>query len=215
MELMNNNNNSTLLCALPLEIITNILEYLSMKDLIKLSRANKELRGIIKNTRLSHVVKLIGKNFSNKKLMYVIKNYNFINYDFSSSKITDTELEILSKIYCRKISIFWCIFVTDIGIKAVSDCRCIDASYCRFITDEGIKLLSECYSVNVSGTSITDEGIKSLGKCNTVDLSNCDKITDNGILALKNCHSVYLNGGKLITSKGVEELRKYGCIVYF
>jgi len=160
---------------LPLEIIVNILELLSIKDLITLCSVNRELREIIKNVRLSHVISL--KGWTDEKLINIVENYNFINFDLSLSNVTDVSLEYLTN--CRTVNLSFCKLITDEGIKALKNCHTVILSFCRLVTDEGIKFLGNCHTVNLIG---------------------CDQVTDEGIKALKDCHTVNLSGCKLVTN---------------
>ena len=93
------------LSVLPLEIIVIILEQLPLKDLLNLSETNKELREIIKNVRLPHMIKL--RQNVDEQLEHIINNYNFINFDLSASNITNRDLMILNNHYCHLL-FFYC-----------------------------------------------------------------------------------------------------------
>jgi len=85
--------------SLPLEIIVEILKKIPLNDLINLSYTNKELREIVKNVRLPHMINL--KRCVDERLKNIVKNYNFINFDLSYSDVTNKGLKVLNNHYCR------------------------------------------------------------------------------------------------------------------
>jgi len=168
--------------SLPLEIIVEILKKISLDDLINLSYTDKESREIVKNVRLSHMIKL--RRYVDEQLKNIIKNYNFINFDLGYSDITDEGFKVLNNHYCRYVSIKGSNLITNKGISFLKGCHTVNLSYCKLVTDEGIKALSNCYTVNLSWCKlVTDEGIKALSNCHTVDLSECRLVTNEGIKA--------------------------------
>ena len=146
------------LTSLPLEIIVEVLKKISLNDLINLSYADKELREIVKNVRLPHMIKL--RRYVDERLKNIIKNYNFINFDLSYSDVTDKGLKVLNNHYCRYVSIEGSNLVTDEGIKALSNCHTVELFDCILVTDEGIKALCNCqYITFFDCVFVTDEGI--------------------------------------------------------
>ena len=88
---------------LPVEIIVGIFEYVPLNDLINLTLVEHYFRTIIKSTRWKH---LMVKLSNTKIIEHVIKNYKFIKYDFSYTKITNENVKLLGK--CHTLYLSYC-----------------------------------------------------------------------------------------------------------
>ncbi|KAI8049248.1 hypothetical protein BDF22DRAFT_700174 [Syncephalis plumigaleata] len=127
----------------------------------------------------------------------------------------------------RSISLHGCIFVTDIGIKAIAE-RCgdtlsaINLSYCVRVTDKGIAAIAQHAShsleqINLKGCSlVTDYGLQMLSTCHRlrrVRLSELSEITDIGVWAMANgCQQlewVDLTGSCGCSDASAEAFSKY------
>src|SRR5271156_5168816 len=97
---------------LPIEIIIEIFENFSLKELIKLERVNKLYKQLIRTNTWNH---FIVKLNSNKSIGYVIKNYRFKKYDCSNSSITNVNVKQLG--CCHTLNLYWCTKITDESVK--------------------------------------------------------------------------------------------------
>ena len=155
---------------IPKVLKIEILKYLPLAQLLKVTEVNKYLCHLIRSTKWDH---LIVKLSEICKIKSVIKNFNFLKYDFSESNITD-----------------------DI-VKELRGCHTLYLSDCDRITDESVKELRGCHTLNLDYCKkITDESVKELGGCHTLNLTCCTKITDESVLTtfgIKSCVVVILS----------------------
>ena len=88
-----------------------IFKYLSLSQLINVRLVNKYLSDLIRGHKWDHLI--VGLR-DKDKIKSVVKNFNFLKYDFSFSNITD-----------------------DI-VKELRGCHTLYLSYCQKITDETV-----------------------------------------------------------------------------
>ena len=96
---------------IPKVLKIEILKYLPLAQLINVRLVNKYLSDLIRGHKWDHlIVRLTYRN----DIESVVKNFNFLKYDFSESNITD-----------------------DI-VKKLSGCHTLNLSSCHQITDESV-----------------------------------------------------------------------------
>src|SRR5581483_7584221 len=161
VELIDYFDNDTIF-YLPNEIIVMILDFLPLNELIKTELVHSNYKNLIRNTKWSNfIVSLCNV----KKIIYVINNYKFANYDFCDS------------------------YITNESVKLLTNCHTLNLSGCYKITDESVKLLTNCHTLYLCGyNEITDKSVKLLTNCHTLNLFGCYKITDESVKLLTNCH---------------------------
>jgi hypothetical protein len=103
------------LSIFPTDVLTEIFNYLKLRDLIPLEQICIGFKKLIRETKWPHLVKLYSINF----IDHVISNYYFTTYDFSFSDIKDHHLEQLR---CHSIKLIFCNNITNVGIKYLSNC---------------------------------------------------------------------------------------------
>lgn len=149
-----------MLLSLPGEILVEILEYLTLKELISSELLCKKLRELIRTTPWKHVIVRL-RNETN--IEYVTNNYKFTKYNFSASDITD---KIVSKLKnSHTLDLSYCYEITDTAVKELRNCHTLNLSHCDRITDDSVKYLKNCHTLNLSCcVEITDDGVKGLKK---------------------------------------------------
>ena len=105
------NEKEDYLQQIPKVLKIEILKYLSLAQLINVRLVNKYLSDLIKWCKWDHLIVRLRDTY---KIKSVVKNFNFLKYDFSFSNITD-----------------------DI-VKKLSGCHTLYLSYCPQITDESV-----------------------------------------------------------------------------
>ena len=126
------NEEEDYLQQIPKVLKIEMLKYLPLAQLINVRLVDKYLSDLIRGHKWDHlIVSLIDTD----KIQSVVKNFNFLKYDFSGSNITD-----------------------DI-VKKLSGCHTLDLNSCDQITDESVKELRNCHTLNLSWTEITDESV--------------------------------------------------------
>ena len=96
---------------IPKVLKIEILKYLPLSQLINVCLVNKYLAALIRGHKWDHLIVRLRDTY---KIKSVVKNFNFLKYDFSFSNITD-----------------------DI-VKKLSGCHTLNLRYCRQITDESV-----------------------------------------------------------------------------
>ncbi len=137
--MINSQNKTRTMESQPQEMIINIFENLSLSDLIKTESVCKKFRDLIRSTKWSNV---IVKLKCIVKILYVVDNYQFLNYDFSRSEITDYVVQKLS--HCHTLDLSEC-NITDDGLKYLNNCVYLDISSCRLVTDAGSRKTMKIY----------------------------------------------------------------------
>jgi hypothetical protein len=118
-----------------------IFSYLTLKELLSFRLVNKVISKVILEHGWSHIIVKSKFNIND-----VVKIFNFSNYDFEGTKITDESVKLL--VNCHTLNL----------------CN-------TNITDESVRLLVNCHTLDLSHTKITDESVKLLGNCHTLNLS--------------------------------------------
>ena len=185
---------------IPKVLKIEIFKYLPLSELINVTEVNKYLCALIRGYKWDHsIVRLENTD----KIQSVVKNFNFLKYNFSDSNITDDIVKKLSA--CHTVNLSYCRQITDESVKELRGCHTLNLSDCYQITDESVKELRGCHTLNLSWTEITDESVKELRGCHTLNLS-CTKITDESVKELRCCHTLDLSGCHKITDESVKEL---------
>ena len=96
---------------IPKVLRIEILKYLPLSELINVSLVNKYLCALIRGHKWDH---LIVRLKDTDKIQSVVKNFNFLKYNFSESNITD-----------------------DV-VKKLRSCHTLNLNQCRQITDESV-----------------------------------------------------------------------------
>ena len=197
---------------LPQELIIEILDFLSLSDLINLKKVNRYFDNLIKQNKWKYVMVKINKNMIDKKIEKIIINNNFANYSLRNCRITYNILKLLEN--CYSINLNWCVDLDDQGLSYLQNCHTLSLSNCYKITDLGLQYLKYCKILNLSNCyKITDKGLEYLKYCETLDLTGCYKITDKGLEYLQNCNKIDLSNCN-ISEKMINELRNKGIKVY-
>src|ERR1700722_2207010 len=110
---------------LPSEIVLIIFNFLSIQDLIKIELICHKFNKIVKNNNWENIT-IKSKDIENIK--HIITNYNFVNYDFSESNITDENVKMLGN--CHTLNLSGCKKITDESIKMLGNCHTLYLSYC-------------------------------------------------------------------------------------
>ena len=93
---------------LPKEIIIEIFGRLSLNELIGLESVLHSFRNIVRITKWYHIfVKLKNINY----IQYVTQNYQFVNFDFRYSSITDEGVKHLAN--CHTLNLYGCHQIMD------------------------------------------------------------------------------------------------------
>ena len=146
----------------PEEIIIFIFDDLDLRDLLNLSSTNTWLMNFIRAIKWENIYVRIKKNIS--YINHVINTFKFINYDLSSSQITDE------------------------SVKLLHGCHTLDLTGCKKITDDSVKLLHGCHTLDIRYyNKITDSSVKLLHGCHRLYLTGCDNITDSSVKLLREC----------------------------
>ena len=182
---------------LPVEIIVNILDYLTINDIVNVSEVNKNLNSI------SHIVKKKYK-MSNGKKKHNIKK---IKYIMCEKIWTNLDIEINLNNYNIKYFSNYLSFLKNVHTLILKNCgniedvsnlgrvHTLDLSFCKNITD--VSMLGNVHTLNLSDcNNITD--VSNLGNVYTLDLSWCKNITD--VSNLENVHTLNLKGCDGITN---------------
>ena len=193
------------LVGLPVEIFSNVLEYLDWGDVMsRLDTAflNHDTRNSylfalqlrqVEVERNGFLVNAVGRGI----LSWLIRrNIRVISWDL---RVDNAQLiSIASGLpQLQSLNISYSGYITDEGIRALArglpQLQSLDIASCSSITDEGIRALASgllrLQSLNIYNcSSITDEGIRALAsglpQLQSLDISHCRNITDAGIRAL-------------------------------
>ena len=196
--------------SLPVEIFSNILEYLDWGDVGRLDTAFLNL-----DTRNSYLfvlqlrkVRVERDEFWKKAvdrgiLSWLIRrNIRVISWDL---RVDNAQLMTIANGWpqLQSLNLSNCWNITDEGITAVASglpqLQCLDITACYKITDKGIAAvasgLSQLQSLNISNCgNITDEGIRALAnglpQLQSLDIGGCGNITDEGIRAVATGSSI-------------------------
>ena len=105
------NEKEDYLQQIPKVLKIEILKYLPFAQLINVRLVNKYLAALIKMCKWDHLIVSLRDT---DNIESIVKNFNFLKYDFSESNITD-----------------------DI-VKKLSGCHTLNLSSCHQITDESV-----------------------------------------------------------------------------
>ena len=221
------------LASLPVEIFSNILEYLDWGYVGRLDTAflNRETRNSYLFALKMRKVKVEPNGFWLKAvdrgiLSWLIgRNIRVISWDLS---VDNAQLISIANglPQLQSLSISYC-YITDDGIRALANglpqLLSLNISYCGNITDEGLRALAngcrQLQSLNIySCRNITDEGIRALAngcrQLQSLNIASCRNITDEGVRALANglpqLQSLNIYYCDKITDEGIRALAN-GC----
>ena len=220
--------------VLPVEIFSNILEYLGWGDVGRLDTAflNRETRNSYLFALKLRKMKVERNEFWTKALdrgilsWLIRRNIRVISWDL---EVDNAQLISIANglRQLQSLDIAGCNNITDEGIRALASglpqLQSLDISYCGKITDAGIRVLAsglpKLQSLNIEGCgNITDTGIIALAsglpQLQSLDIIGCVKITDAGIRALANglprLQSLDISYCVKITDEGIRALAN-GC----
>ena len=189
---------TTSLASLPVEIFSNILEYLDWGDVGRLDTAflNRDTRNSYLFALQLRNVKVVRNVFWARAvdrglLSWLIRrNIRVISWNL---RVDNARLISIAN-GCPKLqslNIDNCSNITDDGIRALANglpqLQSLNISCCDKITDEGITALAnglpQLQSLNIDGChKITDEGIRALAsglrQLQSLNTASCRKITD-------------------------------------
>ena len=127
------NETKDYLQQIPKVLKIEIFKYLSLSQLINVSEVNKYLCALIRGHKWDHLIVRL-KDTDN--IESVVKNFNFLKYDFSFSNITDDIVKKLSG--CHTVHLSHCLGITDESVKELRGCHTLDLTKCQQITDESV-----------------------------------------------------------------------------
>lgn len=211
---------------LNIDVISQIINYCSIKDLIKLRTTNKDNVEMVKC--YNNMVKIKGplkywkKSFPNIKSINIDRRTDINNEDFQYLD----NVEVLSMILCKQQSITCNTFKYLKNIKDLNLQGCcghwfgghhftdrmfdyllnlerfyIDENH--IITDNGIKKLKLIKDLTIHNCcKITNEGISELTTLTKLNLYNI-QITDDAFKNLTNLQELNISSGHHITDKGI------------
>ena len=113
----------------PLEIFVRIFNYAELKDLVKMGQLSHQFKNLVREICWPHLVGIQKLEI----IKYVLENYRFMNYDFTSTPITDAELQHLD--HCQTLNLSLCHQITDAGLQHLGSCQTLNLGYCNKITD--------------------------------------------------------------------------------
>ena len=122
---------------LPIEIINEILQYLTTKEICNSLLISKSFQKIFLNKKVKLNLNFFGTKIYDDYLKY-FKCIHIINLS-KCKQITDKGLEFLKGIYTIDLS--WCNRITDNGLKFLKGVHTINLSNCNQITDKGLEFL--------------------------------------------------------------------------
>ena len=209
------------LVSLPVEIFSNILEYLDWGDVGRLDTAflNRETRNSYLYALQLRKVKVVDNSFWRDArdrgiLSWLIRrNIRVISLDL---RVDDSELIYIANglPQLQSLNICCCNKITDEGIRALASglprLQSLDISNCGDITDEGIRAvasgLPQLQSLDISRCdNITDEGIRALvigcRQLQSLNIRGCDSITDEGIEIVDSINVDSINSINSINSR--------------
>lgn len=175
---------------LPIEIITYILSFTHIPDLLNM-QVNKYLKNIIRSyswnhcigSEDNHIIEFFTDNFNfNSYIVYNTKIKNYKRFTNCKSLCCDSNIKTLDLKYlsnCKKI-VLDDSSIKSSGLKYLSKCSYISLKNCPYIKDNELKYLDSCKEINLSRTNITGSGLKYLS-CESINLSNCEFLTNKGI----------------------------------
>lgn len=186
------------LLNLPAEILAQVLEYLTLEELIKVELVCKSLKEFIRKFPWSHFTICLRET---SKMVYVVSHYHFQRYRLLSDSINDDTIRQF-KDY-RVLYIGLCnrcgtnklknCFVLDLRLK-------LDSDTLRSLRDEQQITLREIMY------EITDSSIGELISCQEICLKNCPFVTGSAIRKLSKCRNLhvccrYVGGGVNIRTR--------------
>ena len=118
---------------IPKVLKIEIFKYLSLSQLINVSEVNKYVCALIRGHKWDHLIVSLSDT---DKIKSVVKNFNFLKYDFSESNITDDIVRQLSG--CHTLDLSACDQITDESVKELRGCHTLYLSDCYQITDESV-----------------------------------------------------------------------------
>ena len=224
------------LVGLPVEIFSNVLEYLGWCDMGRLDTAflNRDARNSYLFALQLRKVNVEDNEFWDKAVARGIfiswlirRNIRVISWELV---VDNAQLISIANglLQLQSLNIRCCGNITDEGIRAVASglprLQSLNIEYCDNITDEGIRALAnglpqlQSLTINDCG-NITDEGISALAngctQLHSLNISWCTKITDEGVRALASgllpqLQSLDIHGCDEITDAGIRALAS-GC----
>ena len=199
------------LVSLPVEILSNIFEYLDWGDVGRLDTAflNRDTRNSYLFALQLREVKVERNGFWRKALdtgilsWLIRRNIRVISWDL---RVNSTQLVSIANglRQLQSLNISHSGYIADEGIRALASglpqLQSLNIACCVNITDEGIRaVVSGCpqlqslgiggWGNNISGCrNITDEGLTALARglpqLQSLNIKYCSNITDEGIRAL-------------------------------
>ena len=190
--------------VLPVEIFSDILEYLCLDDVGRLDTAflNRETRNSYLFALQLRKVKVERNRFWRNALdrgilsWLIRRNIRVISWDLEVDNAQVISIANGLR-QLQSLNISGGNNITDAGIIALASglpqLQSLNIRGCYNITDAGIRALAsgrpQLQSLNIDGCgNITDAGIRALAsglpQLQSLDIGGCDKITDEGITAL-------------------------------
>jgi Leucine-rich repeat (LRR) protein len=173
---------------LNIDVISQIINYCSIKDLIRLRTTNKENVEMVKYYNGYTMVQIKGslkywkKSFPNMKTANIDRRTDIKNEDFQYLE----NVEVISMILCKQQSITCHTFQYLKNIKDLDLQGCCGHWYGgHHFTDKMFDHLLNLEKFYIDDNHIiTDNGIKRLKKIKDLTIHNCGKITNEGIYEL-------------------------------
>ncbi|XWV26859.1 putative ankyrin repeat protein [Tupanvirus soda lake] len=111
------------------DILAQIFGYLPLKNIIDLESVCKKFKKVIRSHQWNVKIRLCKV----KNIEFVVKNYNFMHYDFSYTLIEDDLVEKLGN--CVTLDLTWCVFITNGSVKHLNKCKNVILDYCPKISN--------------------------------------------------------------------------------
>lgn len=188
------------------DILENVLQYLSIYDVVNISISNKTIYEICKFTKPYEIYDL--SRFYVVDILAITSNWPNIKFKFklNYSSITDQDLLNLSKIHTLDLT--GCIDITDEGLSNLSKVHTLILKRCIQLRGLGLQHLSNVHIIDLNCCNqIKPHRFGYLSKIHTIDLSFCHQIKDLDLVYFKDVHSIYLYDCCNLSNSGISNIR--------
>lgn len=197
-----------MLIILPFEILQFFINYLSIKDLVKLRITNKENQELVKlydsydPVRITGPLKYWKKSFPNLKYANISSRKDIKNIDFQYLD----NIEKLDMRLCNQPVITNKVFYYLSNIKELNLQGC---SKKNNFTDKIFDHIPNLEKLYIDENHlITDNGIKKILKIKDLSICNCSQITNNGLSGLTNLVKLYIYNLYRLTDEVFKNMNK-------
>lgn len=204
--------NIHLLLELPINVITNILDFLPTTQLWELQYLHIGLKQIMQEIQWERIFHF-RKDISDEELLNVYNAWNITKIDLSyCDNITDNSVKYLGE--CYMLILDHCHQITDDSVQYLGNCHILDLSVCQKLTVESIKHLQNCWCIIFWGQChVDDTCAQYLTNCRILDLVG-SPISDKGMELLVNCQEIVIDNYKNVTGECIQKMIKKGVNVH-